>query len=152
MIIRKRENIEEIDSDKPGGKVEFVFAVNKLSEGWDVDNVYQIVPMEERVFNSKLLISQVLGRGLRLPRNVPHALIVQNYPVVTVTNHEKFADHIKELVDAVTLCETRFTSEVFKNEQQERYKNHFNVFNIDYNPVPKLVETKRITKMFRIED
>lgn len=139
----KLENIEEIDSDKPGGKVEFVFAVNKLSEGWDVDNVYQIVPMEERVFNSKLLISQVLGRGLRLPRNVPHALIVQNYPVVTVTNHEKFADHIKELVDAVTLCETRFTSEVFKNEQQERYKNHFNVFNIDYNPVPKLVETKK---------
>lgn len=139
----KLEKIEEVNPDKPGGKVEFVFAVNKLSEGWDVDNVYQIVPMEERVFNSKLLISQVLGRGLRLPRNVPHASIIQNYPVVTVTNHEKFADHIKELVDAVTLCETRFTSEVFKTAEQERYKNHFVIYNLDYNPVPKIVESKK---------
>ena len=57
------DNIEETDPKKPGGSVEFIFAVNKLSEGWDVDNVFQIVPMEERVFNSKLLISQVLGRG-----------------------------------------------------------------------------------------
>jgi hypothetical protein len=35
-----------------------------LSEGWDVKNVFQIVPHEERAFNSKLLIAQVLGRGL----------------------------------------------------------------------------------------
>lgn len=56
----KLDAIEEANPDKKGGKVEFIFAVNKLSEGWDVDNVYQIVPMEERVFNSKLLISQVL--------------------------------------------------------------------------------------------
>ena len=67
---QKLDQIEETDPEKIGGKVEFIFAVNKLSEGWDVDNVFQIVPAEERVFNSKLLISQVLGRGLRLPRNV----------------------------------------------------------------------------------
>ena len=94
-------NIEETDPVKIGGSVEFIFAVNKLSEGWDVDNVFQIVPMEERVFNSKLLISQVLGRGMRIPRDVPNAHIQQNYPVLTVTNHDKFADHIKQLVDSV---------------------------------------------------
>jgi len=38
------DNIEEIAPEKPGGSVEFVYAVNKLSEGWDVDNVFQIVP------------------------------------------------------------------------------------------------------------
>lgn len=139
----KLDRIEETDPQQPGGKVEFVFAVNKLSEGWDVDNVYQIVPMEERVFNSKLLISQVLGRGLRLPRNVPQAYILQNYPVVTVTNHEKFADHIKELVDAVTLCETRFSSEVFDTENYERFKHHFNLFNLNYNFAEKLEDAKK---------
>jgi len=51
----KLDAIEELDPDRTGGKVEFIFAVNKLSEGWDVDNVYQIVPMQERVFKSKLL-------------------------------------------------------------------------------------------------
>ena len=41
--------------------------VSMLTEGWDVQNVFQIVPHEERAFNSKLLIAQVLGRGLRVP-------------------------------------------------------------------------------------
>lgn len=56
---KELDNIEETDPDKVGGKVEFIFSVGKLLEGWDVDNVFQIVPMEERIFNSKLLISQV---------------------------------------------------------------------------------------------
>lgn len=137
----KLERIEEIDPGKPGGKVEFVFAVNKLSEGWDVDNVYQIVPMEERVFDSKLLISQVLGRGLRLPRNVPQALILQNYPVVTITNHEKFADHIKELVYAVTQCETKFISKVFESDTFDRFKYHFQLFNLEYNPATQIIDS-----------
>jgi type III restriction enzyme len=130
----KLEEIEQLDPAKTGGQVEFIFAVNKLSEGWDVDNVFQIVPMEERVFNSKLLISQVLGRGLRIPRKVPFVEIQQNFPVVTVTNHEKFAHHITELLDEVTECETRFVSEVFSGDDKERAKYHFNVFNLEYHP------------------
>jgi type III restriction enzyme len=130
----KLEEIEQLDTSKTGGKVEFIFAVNKLSEGWDVDNVFQIVPMEERVFNSKLLISQVLGRGLRIPRHVPWVDIQSNFPMVTVTNHEKFAHHITELLDEVTDCETRFESKVFTAKEQERAKYNFNVFNLEYHP------------------
>ncbi|MDD5689575.1 MAG: hypothetical protein PHQ76_04780, partial [Caldisericia bacterium] len=131
----KLEQIEELDTEKTGGKVEFVFAVNKLSEGWDVDNVYQIVPMEERVFNSKLLISQVLGRGLRLPRNVPVSLIHANYPTVTVTNHERFAEHIVELMSSVTDCEMRFISYLFPvSSNKERAKYNFNLLNLNYLP------------------
>ena len=131
----KLEQIEEINPQKMGGKVEFIFAVNKLSEGWDVDNVYQIVPMEERVFNSKLLISQVLGRGLRLPRNVPLERILANYPTVTITNHERFAEHIIELMAAVTDCEMRFVSSVFPiASNKERSKHNFTLFNLNYLP------------------
>ena len=50
-----------------GNTVEFIFSVSMLTEGWDVKRVFQIVPDEERAFNSKLLIAQVLGRGLRVP-------------------------------------------------------------------------------------
>ena len=59
---KELDNIEETDPGKVGGRVEFIFSVGKLLEGWDVDNIFQIVPMEERIFNSKLLISQVLDR------------------------------------------------------------------------------------------
>jgi type III restriction enzyme len=133
----KLDQIEENDPNKVGGKVEFIFAVNKLSEGWDVDNVFQIVPMEERVFNSKLLISQVLGRSLRIPRQVDYVDIKQNYPVVTITNHEKFASHIQELLDQVAECDTIFTSDVFKTDQHERFKHNFNLLNIEYNPTDR---------------
>lgn len=130
------DHIEEIDPEKIGGKVEFVFAVNKLSEGWDVENVFQIVPMEERVFNSKLLISQVLGRGLRIPRKVAYADIVQTYPRVTVTNHEKFAKHIEELMDAVVQSDMHIVSEPIpattEGEPEGREKHHFAIFNLNY--------------------
>ncbi|MBU4185799.1 MAG: DEAD/DEAH box helicase family protein, partial [Proteobacteria bacterium] len=128
------DNIEETDPKKPGGSVEFIFAVNKLSEGWDVDNVFQIVPMEEKVFNSKLLISQVLGRGMRIPRKVPNAHIQQNYPVLTVTNHDKFADHIRELVDSVTESDMYLTSLPLTDREQGRGTHNFTLFNLNYIP------------------
>jgi type III restriction enzyme len=126
------DNIEETDAKKIGGSVEFIFAVNKLSEGWDVDNVFQIVPMEEKVFNSKLLISQVLGRGMRIPRKVPNAHIQQNYPVLTVTNHDKFADHIRELVDSVTESDMYLTSLPLTDREQGRGTHNFTLFNLNY--------------------
>lgn len=136
-----KNQLDRIESlDEPA---EFIFAVNKLSEGWDVDNVFQIVPMQERVFNSKLLISQVLGRGLRIPRQVPHGKILGNYPIVTVTNHEKFADHIRELVDSVTQCEVYLTSRPLRPEtRHERAKHNFNAFNLTYTPVSRPPEDK----------
>ena len=43
--------------DSVASKVEWIVSVSMLSEGWDVKNVFQIVPHEERAFNSKLLIA-----------------------------------------------------------------------------------------------
>jgi len=137
------DNIEERNPEKVGGNVEFIFAVNKLSEGWDVENVFQIVPMEERVFNSKLLISQVLGRGLRIPRKVPIAKIQSNYPVVTVTNHDKFADHIKELVDAVTQSDMYLNSSIIPTSDGGRGKHNFTLFNLNYLPSVRFEEVKK---------
>jgi len=138
------DNIEETDPKKIGGSVEFVFAVNKLSEGWDVDNVFQIVPMEERVFNSKLLISQVLGRGMRIPRDVPNAHIQQNYPILTVTNHDKFADHIKQLVDSVTESDMYFTSLPLTDREQGRGVHNFTLFNLNYIPNIRFEKADRV--------
>jgi type III restriction enzyme len=137
---QKLEQVEQVDPEKVGGKVEFIFAVNKLSEGWDVDSVFQIVPAEERVFNSKLLISQVLGRGLRLPRKVNLGELQQNYPVVTVTNHDRFAKHITELLDEVTECEMRLSSHVLTDPNQKRCGHHFSLFNLKYLPAMRVVE------------
>lgn len=47
------------------GRTEMVIHVNKLKEGWDVTNLYTIVPL--RASASDILTEQTLGRGLRLP-------------------------------------------------------------------------------------
>ncbi len=137
---QKLAQIEETDPERVGGRVEYIFAVNMLSEGWDVDNVFQIVPAEERVFNSKLLISQVIGRGLRLPRKVPQVQLAALYPVVTITNHEKFAEHIRQLLDEVTDCELRLHSQVIEEPEHPRHKHHFSLFNLEYVPTQRVVD------------
>jgi len=137
------KQVESTNSKTSGGKVEYIFTVNSLSEGWDADNVFQIVPMEERAFNSKLLISQVLGRGLRVPREVPGAMITNNFPVVTITNHEKFGAHIKELLEAVVNSDLSIISEALPLGEG-RGSHHFNIFNLNYLASPiieKVTET-----------
>ena len=47
-----------------GTRTEIVIHVNKLKEGWDVTNLYTIVPL--RASASEILTEQTLGRGLRL--------------------------------------------------------------------------------------
>ena len=116
------------DKDSP---VEWITSVSMLSEGWDVKNVFQIVPHEERAFNSKLLIAQVLGRGLRIPEAYKG-----NQPVVTVFNHDKWSGSIKHLVDEVLEIEKRIHS--YPVEKKEDY--NFPVCNIDYKRIEEEVE------------
>ncbi len=62
----KDETVQQLlsveDADNP---TEIVIHVNMLKEGWDVTNLYTIVPL--RAANSKTLVEQSVGRGLRLP-------------------------------------------------------------------------------------
>ena len=46
-------------------EIEIVVHVNMLKEGWDVNNLYTIIPL--RAAEAAVLIEQTIGRGLRLP-------------------------------------------------------------------------------------
>lgn len=62
----KDENIELLLSlENPNNKIEIVIHVNMLKEGWDVTNLYTIIPL--RASASETLTEQTIGRGLRLP-------------------------------------------------------------------------------------
>jgi superfamily II DNA or RNA helicase len=53
------------DVDTPESKLRVIVQVAMLNEGWDVSNVYVILPL--RPTASVTLVEQVMGRGLRLP-------------------------------------------------------------------------------------
>lgn len=53
----------EYEGDPPGKSITCVVGVSMLNEGWDANNVTQILGL--RAFTSQLLCEQVVGRGLR---------------------------------------------------------------------------------------
>ena len=64
---KKDEEVEELfmSLDTPENEIEVVIHVNMLKEGWDVSNLYTIVPL--RAADAPILVEQSIGRGLRLP-------------------------------------------------------------------------------------
>lgn len=72
--------------------IEIVIHVNMLKEGWDVNNLYTIVPL--RTAASKVLREQMVGRGLRLPygKRTGNKII----DAVYLTAHDKFQDILAE--------------------------------------------------------
>ncbi|KAA5595087.1 DEAD/DEAH box helicase family protein [Blastochloris sulfoviridis] len=73
------------------GATEIVIHVNKLKEGWDVTNLYTIVPL--RASASEILTEQTLGRGLRLPYGVRTG--DEAIDTLTVIAHDRFDEIIK---------------------------------------------------------
>lgn len=51
--------------EDPNSPVKIVVNVSMLNEGWDVSNIYVIAPL--RAMASITLVTQIMGRGLRLP-------------------------------------------------------------------------------------
>jgi len=128
-----KNNIPKLkDVDDKNNPIEWITSVSMLSEGWDVQNVCQIVPHEERAFNSKLLIAQVLGRGLRIPPEYKG-----DQPIVTVFNHDKWSSNIKGLVNEVLEIEKRIYSYPIPKDKD----HNFELYNIDYKKSEELVET-----------
>jgi type III restriction enzyme len=85
-----------LNVEDPAEPTEVVIHVNKLGEGWDVTNLYTIIPL--RAANSPNLVEQALGRGLRLPYGRKTG--VEAVDRLTVVSHDKFqaiVDHAREL-------------------------------------------------------
>jgi len=84
----KDENIELLLSlEKPENKIEIVIHVNMLKEGWDVTNLYTIVPL--RTSASETLTEQTIGRGLRLPFG--NRTGIPEIDRLSIVSHDKYA-------------------------------------------------------------
>jgi type III restriction enzyme len=86
------ETVQQLLSvEDPNNPTEIVVHVNMLKEGWDVTNLYTIVPL--RAANSRTLVEQSIGRGLRLPYGKRTG--VADVDRLTIVSHDKF----QEIVD-----------------------------------------------------
>ena len=76
-------------NDEP---TEIVVHVNMLKEGWDVTNLYTIVPL--RAANARTLIEQSIGRGLRLPYGKRTGVMAVDR--LNIVAHDRFQEIIDE--------------------------------------------------------
>lgn len=89
----KEENVQKLLAlEKEDNTVEIVIHVNMLKEGWDVTNLYTIIPL--RAANSQILTEQTIGRGLRLPYGARTG--VEKVDKLTIIAHDRF----QSIVDA----------------------------------------------------
>jgi type III restriction enzyme len=86
-MIRRLLAVESVDEP-----TEIVIHVNMLKEGWDVTNLYTIVPL--RAANARTLVEQSIGRGLRLP----YGKRTQNAAVdrLSIIAHDRFQEIIDD--------------------------------------------------------
>ena len=106
---RYHDKVIQVDSSKTGAEedemvtrllkvehseepTEIVIHVNMLKEGWDVTNLYTIVPL--RAANARTLIEQSIGRGLRLPYGKRTG--VATVDRLNIVAHDRFQEIIDE--------------------------------------------------------
>lgn len=105
LRIDSKTKSEEVDQqfvslEAPNNKIEIVVHVNMLKEGWDVTNLYTIVPL--RAADAITLVEQTIGRGLRLPYGGKRTGN-EEVDKLTVIAHENFDEVITRAQDPNSL-------------------------------------------------
>lgn len=96
----REENVQKLlEVEKFDNPVEIVVHVNILKEGWDVNNLYTIIPL--RTAASQTLREQTIGRGLRLPYEKRTGN--KDVDSLIITAHDKFEEIIREASDPNSL-------------------------------------------------
>lgn len=99
----KDEVVEQLlNVENPDNPVEAVIHVNMLKEGWDVTNLYTIVPL--RAANSRTLVEQSIGRGLRLPYG--KRVGIPAVDRLTIVSHDRFQEIIDHANDPNSIIRT----------------------------------------------
>lgn len=109
----KEENIQHLLSlEDIKNRIEIVIHVNMLKEGWDVTNLYTIIPL--RTAASTTLREQTIGRGLRLP----YGKKTQNKKAdtLTIVAHDRFQEIIDEANKPDSIIKQKNIIEINANE------------------------------------
>jgi len=99
----KDETVERLLAvESPSEPTEIVIHVNMLKEGWDVTNLYTIVPL--RAGKSSVLVEQSIGRGLRLPYG--RRTGVKAIDRLTIVAHDRFQEIIDDANNPNSIIKT----------------------------------------------
>jgi len=138
----KEENVQRLlDLEKPENPIEIVVHVNMLKEGWDVTNLYTIIPL--RAANSQILTEQTIGRGLRLPYGARTG--VEKVDKLTIIAHDRFQSIVDAANDPNSIIRQENIIEIDPNALPEAQEVITAASVIDESFAEKLKEVAAIT-------
>jgi type III restriction enzyme len=105
-MVRKLLAVESVDEP-----TEIVIHVNMLKEGWDVTNLYTIVPL--RAANARTLVEQSIGRGLRLPYGKRTGVAAVDR--LSIIAHDRF----QEIIDDTNKADSPIRLKTFELDAPE---------------------------------
>lgn len=105
-MVRKLLAVESVDEP-----TEIVIHVNMLKEGWDVTNLYTIVPL--RAANARTLVEQSIGRGLRLPYGKRTGVAAVDR--LSIIAHDRF----QEIIDDANKADSPIRLKTFELDAPE---------------------------------
>lgn len=92
--VETEENIQKLLTiEENTNPIEIVLHVYKLKEGWDVNNLFTIIPLNAA--KSDILALQTIGRGLRLPFGMITGM--EEIDTLDIVAH----DHYREIIDDI---------------------------------------------------
>lgn len=101
----KDENVANLlNLESHDNKIEIVIHVNMLKEGWDVTNLYTIVPL--RASASVTLTEQTIGRGLRLPYG--KRTNDEKVDRLTIISHDHYEKIVKQANDPESIIRKNY--------------------------------------------
>lgn len=129
-----------LEVERPDNPVEIVIHVNMLKEGWDVNNLYTIVPL--RTAASKILREQMVGRGLRLPYG--ERTDDKDVDAVMLTAHDKFNDILEEAKKGDSIFKA---GNIIKVEEIQPQQVSYTQLTLETEPEPDLGKAYEHTKI-----
>lgn len=132
--IRRLLTLERLDNE-----IEIVIHVNMLKEGWDVTNLYTIIPL--RTATSTTLREQTIGRGLRLPFGKRTG--VDKVDRLTIVSHDKFQEIVDEANKEGSIIKQKNIIEIDPNEpyKKQTVVTSFSNQEKEFNDREKEIET-----------
>ena len=133
-----------LEVEDPENPVEIVIHVNMLKEGWDVNNLYTIVPL--RTAASRIPREQMVGRGLRLPYGARTG--DKDVDAVMLTAHDRFDDILKEAQKGTSIFKA---GNVIHAEDVEPERPEYAQLSLELEPEKTLEEAYQETGLERSE-
>lgn len=100
-----------LEEPPPINKNEIVIHVDKLKEGWDVRNVFTIIPFRASI--SKTLIEQTIGRGLRLPFGQLTGIeALDSLDIISHDNYQRVLSVAHEVAEGILVKEAKTREEL----------------------------------------